>query len=101
MKSGEEFYFPKWIEEAPEENRPNLRARYLLRLAAALATPECTIRAMAAASGLNAGSLNSMLSSGSFDRGFPVNVIKGIESLIGVGVIPRTILNPEIYDGNH
>ena len=34
---------------------------------------------------------------GTLDSGIPVNVIKAIEQTIGVGVIPRTLLNPEVY----
>ena len=32
------------------------------------------------------------------DDGLPVNMIKAIEEQIGRGVIPRQLMNPEVYD---
>lgn len=97
----DEFRFPAWTQEGSEEEQRRHRARYLLRFASILATPECSPTALSLAIGLHPSSLNAMLSAGTLDAGFPVNIIKGIETLIGTGTLPRSILNPDVYDGNY
>lgn len=89
--------FPAWIESLPKKSQNRARAKFLLRLAACLAIPEGSITALSVRLGLNRNSLNAMLAQGAMDSGIPVNIIKSIEQAIGVGVIPRQVMNPEIY----
>jgi hypothetical protein len=91
------FKFPAWIDEFPEEERQRERSRFILRLVALHASREGTLGGLTPFIGLSKYSIYSMLSVGSFDKGLPVNVVKGVEALIGFGAIPREILNPEIY----
>lgn len=88
---------PAWIGGLPKKDQPRARARFLLRLVACLATSEGSISALSQRLGLHRNSLNSMLAQGTMDTGIPVNIIKSIEQVIGVGAIPRQMLNPEIY----
>lgn len=90
--------FPVWIGGLPKKEQARARAKFLLRLAACLATPEGSITALSQRLGLHRNSLNAMLANGTMDNGIPVNTIKAIEQTIGSGVIPRAILNPEIYN---
>ena len=48
--------------------------------------------------GYHQNTLSTMLANGQFDDGLPVNMIKAIEEQIGRGVIPRQLMNPEVYD---
>lgn len=89
--------FPAWIESLPKKSQPRARAKFLLRLVACLATPEGSITVLSHRLGLHRNSLNAMLAQGTMDSGLPVNIIKAIEQVIGIGVIPRKVLNPEIY----
>jgi len=89
--------FPAWIERLPKKNQARARAKFLLRLAAVLATPEGSITTLSHRIGLHRNSLNAMLAQGTMDSGIPVNIIKAIEQTIGSGVIPRAVLNPEVY----
>lgn len=89
--------FPAWIDHLPKKDQARARVKFLLRLAAVLATPEGSISVLSHRIGLHRNSLNSMIAQGTLDAGIPVNVIKAIEQTIGVGVIPRSVLNPEVY----
>jgi len=91
------FSFPAWIDRLPAKEQPRARVRFILKLVAVLATSEGSVTALSRRIGLHRNSLNSMIASGAIDGGLPVNVIKAIEQTIGVGVIPRCVMNPEIY----
>lgn len=88
---------PGWVD-ATEEQPARARARFLLRLAACLATPDGSMRSLSDKLGYHRNTLGAMLASGSLDNGLPVPMIKSIEQLIGIGVIPRQLMNPEVYD---
>lgn len=89
--------FPTWIDRLPAKERQRERMKFVLRVAAVLATPEGSITALSKRIGMHRNSLNAMLSQGTLDNGLPVNVVKAIESVIGVGVIPREVMNPAVY----
>ena len=89
--------FPTWIESLPKKEQPRNRMKFVLRIAACLATPEGTITSLSKRIGLHQNTLSAMLTAGSLDDGLPVNILKAIETAIGVGAIPREILNPSVY----
>ena len=88
---------PTWLESLPVRDRPRARARFLLKIAACLATEEGSISVLSQRLGLHRNSLNSMLAQGAMDDGIPVNIIKAVEAAIGPGVIPRGTMNPQVY----
>lgn len=92
-----QFTLPAWIERLPSSKQGRARSKFLLKVAAVLATEEGSISVLSHRIGLHRNSLNAMITAGTLDSGIPVNVIKAIEQTIGVGVIPRTLLNPEVY----
>lgn len=92
-----QFTLPAWIERLPANVQGRARSKFLLKVAAVLATEEGSISVLSHRIGLHRNSLNAMIVAGTLDSGIPVNVIKAIEQTIGVGVIPRTLLNPEVY----
>jgi DNA-binding transcriptional regulator YdaS (Cro superfamily) len=92
------FAFPTWIERLPARQQGRARIKFVLKFAAVMATSEGSITALSKRIGLHRNSLNSMIAQGQIDNGLPVNVIKAIESAIGVGVIPRAVMNPGTYD---
>lgn len=89
--------FPAWIEGLPKKDRARARVRFILRLAAILATQEGSISVLSQRIGMHKNTLNTMIAAGVMDNGVPVHIIKAIEKVIGVGVIPRSVLNPEVY----
>jgi len=89
--------FPQWIERLPNKEQAHAKSKFVLRLAAILATPEGSISVLSHRIGLHRNSLNAMLASGQMDDGIPVNVIKAIEQTIGIGVIPREVMNANVY----
>lgn len=89
--------FPSWIGSLPVAIQGRAKARFLLRVAAILATEEGSISVLSHRIGMHRNSLNAMISSGQMDHGIPVNVIKLIEQTIGIGVIPRVLMNPDVY----
>lgn len=89
--------FPSWIDRLPQKGRQRARVRFMLQLAATLATPEGSISALSHRIGFHRNTLNTMISNGSMDDGIPVNVIKGVEKLIGFGTIPRHLMNENVY----
>ena len=89
--------FPAYIAALPKKEQGRARMRFLMRLAAILCTESASINALSKRIGFHHNSLNSMFSQGTLDNGIPVNIIKAIEQVIGVGVIPREMLNPEVY----
>ena len=89
--------FPAWIESLPKKEQARSRMKFVLRIAACLATPEGTITSLSKRIGLHPSTLSNMVTAGSLDDGLPVNIIKALETAIGVGVIPREILNPSVY----
>lgn len=92
-----QFTLPAWIERLPANVQGRARSKFLLKVAAVLATEEGSISVLSHRIGLHRNSLNAMIAAGTLDSGIPVNVIKAIEQTIGVGVIPRTLLNHEVY----
>lgn len=91
------FTFPAWLVRLPYKEHGRARARFILKFAAIMATPEGSITALSIRIGFNKNSLNAMLSQGALDDGLSPSLIKAIEQVIGVGVIPREAMNPEVY----
>lgn len=90
---------PQWVRNTcTAEHSDRARSRYILRIAATIATPEGSVRALSEMLGYHQNTLTTMLANGQFDDGLPVNMIKAIEEQIGRGVIPRQLMNPEVYD---
>lgn len=89
--------FPAWIDRLPKNDQPRARMRFILKLAAVLGTREGSVPVLSKRIGMHKNSLNAMLVKGSLDSGIPVNMIKAIEQVIGVGVIPRSMMNPDVY----
>lgn len=94
------FQFPAWMNRVPQDDRARARMRYVLRFAACLATPEGSVDALSEAIGRARKTLNSAVGQGRYDDGLPVDVVLGIEKLIGPGVIPRSVMNPKVYGTN-
>lgn len=88
---------PTWLEMLPAKERARAKAKFLLKVASVMATPQGSIPALSERIGMHRNSLSAMLSQGALDNGIPVNIIKAIEKAIGMGVIPREIMNPEVY----
>ena len=89
--------FPAWIDGIEADRRPREKMRFILRYAALMATEKGTIDALSEAIGYANRSLTNAVGNGIYDKGLPVQVIKGIEDLLGAGTIPRAMMNPMIY----
>lgn len=90
--------FPSWIGSLPPKDQGRAKYRFLLQVAAILATEKGSISGLSQRIGMHKNTLNTMVTSGQMDNGIPVKVIKAIEQIIGVGVLPRQLMNPTIYD---
>lgn len=89
--------FPTWLGMLPAKDQARARAKFLLKVAAVMATPQGSIPALSERIGMHRNSLTAMLSQGTLDSGIPVNILKAIEKVIGVGAIPREVMNPGVY----
>ena len=90
--------FPTWINTLPAKDQGKAKVKFMLRYAAVLATPEASIPALSLRMGLHRNTLTALLCQPSIDGRLSQRVIKGIESLIGVGTIPREMMDPTVYD---
>lgn len=92
-----DFKFPAWIGMLPAKDQGKAKVRFMLKYAAVLATPEGTIPALSRRLGFHQNTLTAMMSQPNLDGRLPLRIIKGIEGLIGVGTIPREMLDPDTY----
>lgn len=93
-----EFKWPAWIQELDGEERQRAEVRFMLRLASLYATPEGTMPHLAVKMGLSRNTLHSAYCTETRKAVYPtVQVIKGIEEIVGKDLIPRAVFNPEIY----
>lgn len=88
---------PRWIDAMPAKKRSAARVRFLVRVAAAYATPEGTVPAMSEQLGLHKNSLNTMIAPGRGDQTISPQLAKSIERLVGRDILPREMLCPEIF----
>lgn len=90
--------FPSWISTLPAKDQGKAKVKFMLRYAAVLATPEASIPALSLRMGFHKNTLTALLCQPALDGRLSQRVIKGIESLIGVGTIPREMMDPTTYD---
>lgn len=88
--------FPAWIEELPAKEQGLAKAKFMLKYAAVLSTPEGTILALSRKMGFSNNGL-STIAARATDGRLTLRTIKGIEALIGTGTIPREMMDPETY----
>ena len=88
-----EFKFPDWLDQLPKDEQPRARAKYIVRYAALVATPEGTIDALSLAMGYGAKTVQTALGAGRYDEQFPISFITRVEGVIGYGKIPRRFMN--------
>lgn len=91
------FKFPDWLDRLPRKEQQRARAKFIVRFAALLATPEGTMDALSLAMGYGAKTVQTALGAGRYDEQFPVSFVTRIESVIGYGVIPRDAMNASVF----
>lgn len=91
------FEFPDWLGLLPRSEQPRARAKFIVRYAALLATPEGTMDALSLAMGYGAATVQSALGGGRYDEQFPVTFVTRLESVIGYGAIPREAMNAGVF----
>jgi lambda repressor-like predicted transcriptional regulator len=89
--------FPKYIDGLPVKARGIARIKFLVRLAALYATPGGTLRDLSKKLGLHPNTLGTMLSVNRDAEMMPARIAKGIEQLVGREIVPRELLNAEVY----
>lgn len=86
--------FPNWLEKLPARKRETCRRRFLLNIAAAHHNQFGRISELSRALGRHPNTLNVMLAR---KESLPAGLCVDIEKLVGRHVMPREILNPEIF----
>lgn len=89
-----EIKYPAWLENLPPKKRERARKRWLVNLAALHYSPRNSVSDLSRGLGMHAGSLNTILCR---DTRLSAAICVGIEKLVGRQVMPREILDPEIF----
>lgn len=89
-----EIKFPAWLEKLPPKRRERARKRWLVNLAALHYSPQNSVAQLSRGLGMHAGSLNTILCR---DTRLSATICVGIEKLVGREVMPREVLDPEIF----
>lgn len=92
-----EFKLPAWLDAMPHSEQARARAKVIVHIAAAFASPGGTVDALSLAMGYRGRTVVSALNQGRYDKAFPVDFIMRLEDAIGRGTIPREIMNPEVF----
>lgn len=85
---------PEWLNAVPPEKRARARKTYLLKLAALQIVPSGTLGDLSVALGLSRNTLGTVCGQ---DGHISPRITLAIESAVGRDLLPRELLNPEVY----